>query len=167
MSSGVGGDGKGPAAGPREATLFDLYRLASGYPTKVHKTRATPSNPEPDTYATDAADVQDLAPEESDSCDDDDSGPDSDADNADFDSCRRLGIKPDSFHEKLGVPTFRPTAEQFADFAGFIRAVEPWGRRRGLVKVSIERKREILISRRGAGSVRAIAREILVSRGAR
>lgn len=64
-----------------------------------------------------------------------DSGSDSDVDAFDFESCKKLGLKPDSFQEKRGVPTFKPTFEQFKDFGAFIKAVEPWGRRRGLVKV--------------------------------
>ncbi len=45
---------------------------------------------------------------------------------------------PDDFfpqNDKWGVPIFKPTIEEFADFGSFIKRIEHWGARRGLVKV--------------------------------
>ena len=106
-----------PATKPESGlpTLFELYKLAS-----ERQARLNPPTEQPEDSSSES---------------DDTSGSESDEDAADFASCRALNIRPDSFHEKGGVPTFRPTMEQFRDFEGFIRAVEPWGKRRGLVKV--------------------------------
>ncbi|KAI0631611.1 hypothetical protein C8Q77DRAFT_1159385 [Trametes polyzona] len=34
-----------------------------------------------------------------------------------------------------GIPVFKPTMEEFADFEGYMNRVEPWGMRSGIVKV--------------------------------
>lgn len=103
----------------REVTLWDLYRLAMA-----------------DDGTQDIENTREEISEDESDAESDNSGSGSDLDAVEFESCKLLGIKPESFHEPRGVPTFRPTAEQFADFAAFIKAVEPWGRRRGLVKAS-------------------------------
>lgn len=34
-----------------------------------------------------------------------------------------------------GIPVFRPTIAEFADFEGYMNRVEPWGMRSGIVKI--------------------------------
>ncbi|KAJ3109330.1 hypothetical protein HDU96_007263 [Phlyctochytrium bullatum] len=44
-------------------------------------------------------------------------------------------VEPAFFFEENGVPVFKPTYEQFKDFAAFMNSVEPYGRVAGLIKV--------------------------------
>ncbi|KAI9015482.1 hypothetical protein DFJ74DRAFT_680302 [Hyaloraphidium curvatum] len=116
------GDVREPPAGvPPEPAGADAAAAADAVPHGAPSAAGDGAPP----GAEDDADASDL---------DEDSGSDSDCDAFDFRATAALGLKPAAFHEKGGVPTFRPSAAQFADFGAFIRAVEPWGRRRGLVK---------------------------------
>ncbi|KAJ3316739.1 hypothetical protein HDU76_001578, partial [Blyttiomyces sp. JEL0837] len=44
-------------------------------------------------------------------------------------------VVPDHFFEPNGVPIFKPTFEQFKDFASYVKAIEPFGRETGIVKI--------------------------------
>lgn len=34
-----------------------------------------------------------------------------------------------------GIPVFKPTMQEFQDFEGYMKSIEPWGMRSGIVKV--------------------------------
>lgn len=40
----------------------------------------------------------------------------------------------DQFAQR-GIPVFKPTMEEFADFEAYLTRVEPWGMRSGIVKI--------------------------------
>ncbi|KAJ3106405.1 hypothetical protein HDU97_006390 [Phlyctochytrium planicorne] len=44
-------------------------------------------------------------------------------------------IVPDHFYEENGVPVFKPTYDEFKDFSTFMKAVDSYGRKAGLIKV--------------------------------
>lgn len=49
--------------------------------------------------------------------------------------CADARIHPSGYYEPGGVPVFRPTYAEFKDFATFVQAIEPYGKKAGLVKV--------------------------------
>ncbi|KAI5289711.1 hypothetical protein KEM52_000683, partial [Ascosphaera acerosa] len=50
-------------------------------------------------------------------------------------SAATLDIKPDHYYKDGEVPVFKPTMEQFRDFAAFIHAVDDYGMRSGIIKI--------------------------------
>ncbi|TPX64393.1 hypothetical protein SpCBS45565_g05918 [Spizellomyces sp. 'palustris'] len=44
-------------------------------------------------------------------------------------------VLPDHYYEPNGVPVFKPTDEQFKDFAAFMRAIDSFGKAAGIVKI--------------------------------
>ncbi|KAJ3129330.1 hypothetical protein HK098_001742 [Nowakowskiella sp. JEL0407] len=48
---------------------------------------------------------------------------------------RQLEIEPDHYYEPNGVPVFKPTFEQFKDFHRFMKSIDKFGLKSGIVKI--------------------------------
>jgi hypothetical protein len=49
---------------------------------------------------------------------------------------RRVWLSPDDDPQAhRGIPVFKPTMEEFRDFEGYMKSVETWGMRSGIVKI--------------------------------